>query len=492
MTLALAAASIAWAVNERASLALPPAGPSYPEAWDARVAPLVDFVEEQRQLFFEHPVFVDFLPDDEFVADLTRQETDADAEVTEGDDPSDAHTVEVLRALSVVHGELDLTEAGEATAEGSVVGFYSYEDQRIRVRGTDLDGLEVRTTLVHELTHALQDQHFDLAALHEDVATSGEASGLLALIEGDASVVEGAYHDNQLGDGTGSVVDPAADDEGADDGLGSVSGSPTYDLFIQAPYSFGYALAATLEANGGAPALDEAYANPPTSDEQLLFPDLYRRGVQPVAVPLPALGPGEQAVALYEPDDPLAQSTDIGALTWFAAVVGRLDHHVAWEVAGPGRVTPPSPTPSRDAPAHEPPSRPTPRSSSRHDRDLPGVDRCRARDERHRRERRLPRDDHELRPRSRGTSRAPRLRRVARRPGHHEPGLPVGIRRGRPTGLPPLPGRPGRGHLQRGPDGRHERRRQAGRRGHRHAVGGVRRSALIAHWIGGASCGGGP
>ena len=35
------------------------------------------------------------------------------------------------------------------------------------MRGTDLTDVDVRITLVHELTHALQDQHFDLTKLDE-------------------------------------------------------------------------------------------------------------------------------------------------------------------------------------------------------------------------------------------------------------------------------------------------------------------------------------
>jgi hypothetical protein len=38
-------------------------------------------------------------------------------------------------------------------------------------------------------------------------------------------------------------------------------------------------------------------------------------------------------VSLYAADDPLAASTDIGALTWYAAIAGRLDQRAAWDVA---------------------------------------------------------------------------------------------------------------------------------------------------------------
>lgn len=41
--------------------------------------------------------------------------------------------------------------------------------------------------LVHELTHALQDQHFDLTALDAGVHSRDEALALHAVIEGDAT-----------------------------------------------------------------------------------------------------------------------------------------------------------------------------------------------------------------------------------------------------------------------------------------------------------------
>ena len=53
-------------------------------------------------------------------------------------------------------------------------------------------------TLAHELTHVLQDQHFDLRKIEaraaEDEERRGGSSGaMLALIEGDANRVEETY-----------------------------------------------------------------------------------------------------------------------------------------------------------------------------------------------------------------------------------------------------------------------------------------------------------
>jgi len=61
------------------------------------------------------------------------------------------------------------------------------------VRGTDLTDVDVRVTIVHELTHALQDQHFDLTKLDDAVETEGEDFALTALVEGDATSIEDDY-----------------------------------------------------------------------------------------------------------------------------------------------------------------------------------------------------------------------------------------------------------------------------------------------------------
>ena len=45
------------------------------------------------------------------------------------------------------------------------LAFYDPRTQDVYVRGTDTTAPATRVTLAHELTHALQDQHFDLRAL---------------------------------------------------------------------------------------------------------------------------------------------------------------------------------------------------------------------------------------------------------------------------------------------------------------------------------------
>ena len=163
-------------------------GPSHPDEWDPRVADLAAFVEDERGLEFEHPVYVDFLTPAEYTAQTTDDEGTMEEDERE---QLDRYAAE-LRALGVASGELDLFAAFNQVSDGGTLAFYDPTDERVRVRGTEMTvGLEV--TLVHELTHALQDQHFDLERLDGPQLDDGAATAFRGLAEGDALRVEEAY-----------------------------------------------------------------------------------------------------------------------------------------------------------------------------------------------------------------------------------------------------------------------------------------------------------
>lgn len=49
----------------------------------------------------------------------------------------------------------------------------------------------MEATVVHELVHALQDQHFDLGAQFDELDAEDEAAvALRAIVEGDAARIE--------------------------------------------------------------------------------------------------------------------------------------------------------------------------------------------------------------------------------------------------------------------------------------------------------------
>ena len=158
--------------------------------WDARIVEFVQFVEKERGLKFEHPIPVDFLSDKKFLKVLNGDHH----KPTKAERTAAEHLAGQMRALGLVEGDVDLIGANEDLDAASVTGFYSDRTKRMVIRGTDIDDVVTRITVVHELTHTLQDQRFDLHKLDNVVRDSGEDFALTALIEGDARFVEEAYY----------------------------------------------------------------------------------------------------------------------------------------------------------------------------------------------------------------------------------------------------------------------------------------------------------
>lgn len=237
----------------------------HPDEWDPRVADLAAFVEEARGHRFDHPVAVDFLTAEAY-AERTRSDTDElDDAALEAVEQSEAF----LRALGLVTGDVDLVEAGNDISDTGTLAFYDPDTERVVVRGTEVDA-PLAVTLVHELTHVLQDQAFDLRDLDDPSASSGELFAYRALVEGDAVRIETRYVEEELSDEEVAALDAtsqedlaAIDGEGIPEALQAVFGLP---------YALGESFVRVLEEEGGAALVDEAFEDPPTTEEELLDP----------------------------------------------------------------------------------------------------------------------------------------------------------------------------------------------------------------------------
>lgn len=226
---------------------------------DALLPALQAFVELERGLPFLEPVEVEVLDDDDFLAALYEEPDDA-AQPQEGRDAE-----QTLVALGLLDDDVDLDEAVGDSLDAGVVGFYDPADDRLVVRGQDIDPF-VELVLVHELTHAVQDQHFDLHRPEVDEADDERALAFDALVEGDASRVELAWFEAQS---------PARQEQIAEmfgDQLAGPAGEAVVEDLLGFPYYAGPEYVDALLGSGGQPALDAAFTDPPTTTEQVLDP----------------------------------------------------------------------------------------------------------------------------------------------------------------------------------------------------------------------------
>jgi hypothetical protein len=239
------------------------------------VVELSEFVAQERNLEFREEVAVELLDGDAFNERLF-----ADAE----EDRADVEESErVLRALQLIPPDVDLFEVVQRFLGDSTLGFYDPETNELVVRGAELTPY-VRATLVHELVHALDDQHFELYRPDLIEADDERFSGFQALYEGNAVRVQEAYEASLTDDERRQLSEEEAEFGSAID----LSGVPqVVPELLSFPYLAGPLFVDALVEDGGEVRVDEALREPPVSTEQILHPELFLDGeaVDPVDVP---------------------------------------------------------------------------------------------------------------------------------------------------------------------------------------------------------------
>jgi hypothetical protein len=268
---------------------------SYPSQWDPRVEAIADFVESERGLAFKHPVEVEFLTAQQYhdiaVAGSDAEATDDQASA-DGGGMTDDEFVAQYRAIGLISGEVDLSAADDTLADSATLAFYSTYDKRVRVRGSEMTpGL--RVTLAHELTHALQDQTFDLSRDPSNGATTRRP-----VVEGDARRIEWAYAATVLTDAEREQM--ASSDEAERDAYEAVleaSNVPSVlSTTFELPYAVGPQFVEITAAVGGNSAVDNITMFPPLSEVTLLDPLRPSFGNPNTTVPDPVLPVGAEAL----------------------------------------------------------------------------------------------------------------------------------------------------------------------------------------------------
>ena len=164
---------------------------------------------------------------------------------------------------------------------------------------------EAELVTLHELDHALQDQHFDLKVMQEallEPRNSDREMGLQAWEEGDATLVM-FQHAMVLQGGSPEDVGPIgwmAQWTLAVPGMGEFGKAPLYfQRSLVLPYFAGMDLVHQVRSRGGWQAVNRMYQDPPASSEQVLHPEKYiwdRDPPRSVSIPLPSDWSGWSAV----------------------------------------------------------------------------------------------------------------------------------------------------------------------------------------------------
>ncbi len=190
-----------------------------------------------------------------------------------------------LTAFDLLPAGTDLRGLRSRLLLENVVGFYDERPGRKRLFAISSDRSLTpinRIVMVHELRHALQDQYTDVhAALPRSVGDFDDRRlAFLSLLEGDATLVMTRYLE-KLFPAAGALSESALPDP-------PVTGAPPVlrDQLVR-PYVAGLEFAREIERRGGPGALREAWSRPPRSSEQVLHPEKYFAGEEPLRVSIP-------------------------------------------------------------------------------------------------------------------------------------------------------------------------------------------------------------
>jgi hypothetical protein len=250
----------------------------------AQLENLIQVAQETRGLPFLTPPVIRIVTEDELEA-LVR----ADIEEQAGDFPADEALYKMLGLLSdpADFEQIVLDLYGE-----QVAGFYDGDTGEIVVPARE-DGFSLvqQGTMVHELVHAITDQHFGFNDTFEtmiDEDLLDEATAYQALIEGDATLAEVLWVQTLTQREIGEFLAESLDIDTA--ALDAAPRFLTESLLF--PYDSGLAFVQDLYFdNGDWTEVNNAYTDFPSfpaSTEQVITPDRYRRDL-PVEVAIPSV-----------------------------------------------------------------------------------------------------------------------------------------------------------------------------------------------------------
>lgn len=256
-----------------------PGAPSAPTDLDAAIDEAMAFVEAQRgHAFVERPV-VEALDDEAFIDRYNALIDEAVAE-----DPEAIAAMNVIyRAFGLIEPDADIVDVERSFGAAGVLGFYDTKRNELVVRSREVTPF-TRTVLVHELTHALDDQLFELYRPEYDDADDEIGFGLSAVAEGNARRVENAFRATLTAEERRAAE---REEGGYARGLTLDDFTLSYLMLQVAPYERGLRFVEELVERGGEAAVDAALREPPRTSEQVLDFDAWLSKEPRTEVPAP-------------------------------------------------------------------------------------------------------------------------------------------------------------------------------------------------------------
>jgi hypothetical protein len=201
----------------------------------------------------------------------------------ESETPEETRDSEIaLKKLGLAPADFQLRPFIIKLLTEQVAGYYDPKTQEFYLADwIDLDGQ--RPVMAHELTHALQDQHFNLRRFeHWPKHDSDAELSVHSLIEGDASYLMLQYVTKSPARQIAFMKSMMTGGAGSTEQLDKAPRVLRETLMF--PYFQGMNWVAQVYKRGGWDAVSAAYTNLPKSTTQILHPEKYFAGEEPKKV----------------------------------------------------------------------------------------------------------------------------------------------------------------------------------------------------------------
>jgi hypothetical protein len=291
---------------------LPKGVEALPADMTAQMKQLMEAVEKYRGLTFKQPVLCGKVNKevlrqkilDEFKDELPQDKMD--------------QWETSLKAFGLIPETMNLGKFLPDLLTSQIAGFYDPKEKYLTLISDDTGSLDVKgiekvlgakmaermkwTLMVHELTHGIQDQYFDLQKIGDRNEFSDSGTARIALVEGDATLTMYDYFlEKQLEQlpGFSEIMSKMFDDPKqltsmVPDMPGSKELEAAPEWFkdnLLFSYLQGFTFCADVKQHGGQKLLDFAFSKDlPMSSEQILHPDKwYNHRDNPITIQWPDL-----------------------------------------------------------------------------------------------------------------------------------------------------------------------------------------------------------
>jgi len=227
----------------------------------------------------------------------------------------------VLKKFGFVPPDYDLAQNTIELFTEQAAAFYDFRKKKLFVLESAPPDLQ-RMALVHELAHALADQHFHLEKfIRRGGASDDNSLARMAVMEGQAAYLMSEYAARQAGQslrGSSALAETVR--SAAELSAGRFPVFDAAPLYVREtllfPYTYGMLFQHAVVEKLGQEGFREVFRRPPSTAQQILHPEMYFSKVEPIV--------------LTPPKPPRIKDYKLLA----AGVLGELDHQILLRQCG--------------------------------------------------------------------------------------------------------------------------------------------------------------